>query len=450
MTLSLHARILLAATLILVAFLGLTGLVLDRAFQDSARSALEDRLQDQIYNLLGVLEPNNNKITIPGELPDSRMSLVTSGIFAQYSQIDGSDHWHSLSATGLKFNFVQFPEVGEEVFETVITKHGFKYYVISRGVQFDYGNGTTPPYILRIGEELGGFNPQINKFRNSLFTWLGGATILLLITQGMILRWGLKPLRQVAIDLEKIEAGTAENLSGHYPKELQGLTDNLNALINSTRNHITRYRDALGNLAHSIKTPLAVLQNAVQADDNKRNDAFSKLAEEQVQRMTQIVDYQLKRAATAGKASLNTAILIKPIAIKIINSMNKVYTEKAITTEIIIDDEVRFLGDEGDLYEILGNTIDNAFKWANANVKLEIIAAQENNKNSFIIKLHDDGPGMSDEIKQRVLQRGQRADPTISGQGIGLAVVHEIVLIYGGEVFIKNSDLGGALIEIKI
>ncbi|MFV1983924.1 MAG: histidine kinase dimerization/phospho-acceptor domain-containing protein, partial [Thiohalomonadales bacterium] len=348
MILSLHARILLAATLILVAFLGLTGLVLDRAFRNSARSALEDRLQDQIYNLLGVLEPVNNKITIPGELPDPRMSFVTSGIFAQYSQIDGSDYWHSLSATGLKFKFTKFPEVGEQVFEYVSTKIGFEYYVISRGVKFDYGNGSTPLYILRVGEELSGFNPQINKFRNTLYTWLGGAALLLLITQGMILRWGLKPLRKVAIDLEKIEAGVAENLSGKYPKELQGLTENLNALINSTRTHITRYRDALGNLAHSIKTPLAVLQNAVQAEQDNKNDAFSKLAKEQVQRMTQIVDYQLKRAATAGKASLNTSILIEPITVKIINSMNKVYTDKAVTSELLIAKNVRFFGDEGD------------------------------------------------------------------------------------------------------
>ncbi len=449
MTLSLHARILLAATLILIAFLGLTGLVLDRAFQDSARSALEDRLQDQIYNMLGVLEPKDNKITIPGELPDPRMSLVTSGIFAQYSQADGSDHWHSLSATGFEFKFKQFPDVGEEVFEYVSTDTGFEYYVISRGVQFDYGKGTTPLYILRIGEELGGFTPQINKFRNSLFTWLGGAALLLLITQGMILQWGLKPLRQVAIDLEKIEAGKAENLTGKYPKELQGLTNNLNALIESTRNHITRYRDALGNLAHSIKTPLAVLQNAVHAEHDSKNDAFSKLAEEQVQRMTQIVDYQLKRAATAGKASLNTSILLEPIVVKIMNSIAKVYTDRAITTELFIAKDLRFFGDEGDLYEVLGNTVDNAFKWAKSKVKLELIELN-NTKNKFIIKLHDDGPGISDEIKQRVLQRGQRADPTISGQGIGLAVVHEIVLIYGGEIVIKDSDLGGALIEIKI
>jgi len=449
MTLSLHTRILLAATFILVAFLGLTGLVLDRAFQNSARSALEDRLQDHMYNLLGVLEPSDNKITIPGELPDPRMSLVTSGIFAQYSQVDGSDHWHSLSATGLKFNFSTYPDVGEEVFSYTTTKHGFEYYVISRGVQFDYGNGTTPPYILRIGEELGGFNPQINNFRNSLYTWLGGAALLLLITQGLILHWGLKPLRQVAIDLEKIEAGTAESLAGNYPKELQGLTNNLNALINSTRNHIIRYRDALGNLAHSIKTPLAVLQNAVQSDKDSKHDAFSKLAEEQVQRMTQIVDYQLKRAATAGKASLSISILIQPIATKIMNSMAKVYTDKAITSDIIISDNVRCFIDEGDLYEVLGNTIDNAFKWAKSKVKLEI--SELNNENNKIsIKLHDDGPGMSDKIKQRVLQRGQRADPTTSGQGIGLAVVHEIVLIYGGEILIKNSKLGGAFIEIKI
>ncbi|MFV2059080.1 MAG: ATP-binding protein [Gammaproteobacteria bacterium] len=447
MTLSLHVRILLAATFILVAFLGLTGLVLDRAFRDSARSALEDRLQDQMYNLLGAIEPSDNKIIIPGELPDSRMSLVTSGLFAQYSQVDDSDHWHSLSATGLKFTFSQFPDVGEQVFETTTTKHGFQYYVISRGVKFDYRDSSTPLYILRIGEELGGFNPQINNFRNSLFAWLGGAALLLLIAQGMILRWGLKPLRQVAIDLQNIEAGIAENLTGKYPKELQGLTNNLNALINSTRNHITRYRDALGNLAHSIKTPLAVLQNAVQADHNREHDAFSNLAEEQVQRMTQIVDYQLKRAATAGNTSLNTSIPIEPIAARIMNSMDKVYTDKAINAELVITTDIRFFGDEGDLYEILGNTIDNAYKWAKSKVTLEIT---DFGKNKLLIELHDDGPGISDEIKQRVLQRGQRADPTISGQGIGLAVVHEIVLIYGGEILIKDSKLGGALIEIKI
>jgi two-component system sensor histidine kinase PhoQ len=163
--------------------------------------------------------------------------------------------------------------------------------------------------------------------------------------------------------------------------------------------------------------------------------------------MTQIVDYQLKRAATAGNTAFNTSLLIEPIATKIMNSMNKVYTDKAISSEMIVEKNVRFIGDEGDLYEILGNTIDNAFKWAKSKVQLEIIQFK---KNKLQIQLHDDGPGMSDEVKQRVLQRGQRADPSTSGQGIGLAVVHEIVLIYGGEIFIKDSKLGGALIEILI
>ena len=163
--------------------------------------------------------------------------------------------------------------------------------------------------------------------------------ILLIIVQTLILRWGLKPLRHVAEDLIKIEEGKKIKLSDNYPKEITPLTNNLNQLLDSSSQQLKRYRDALGNMAHSLKTPIAVLQGIV----NKTTSEDKNTALEQISTINNIVEYQLKRAATIGQKQLTHHNNLRSIAEKILNSLQKVYADKNITLEIVVDSNLAFL-----------------------------------------------------------------------------------------------------------
>jgi two-component system sensor histidine kinase PhoQ len=253
----------------------------------------------------------------------------------------------------------------------------------------------------------------------------------------------------VAADLAEIEAGRRTELIGHYPRELRGLTDNLNALIRHERSHLERYRHTLDDLAHSLKTPLAVLRGTL--DSGGSNQEFQHSVQEQVDRMSQIVQYQLQRAATSGRTTLTAPIALLGAVQKITASLDKVYAGKQVTCRLRIDDKAFFHGDEGDLLELLGNLLDNAYKSCRQHV---VISGQplvdHRYSTGLIIYVEDDGPGIPLDMAQSVLQRGVRMDTATPGQGIGLAVVQDIVRIYKGALEIGSSHLGGARLTVHL
>ena len=236
-----------------------------------------------------------------------------------------------------------------------------------------------------------------------------------------------------------------------YPKELANLTNNINDLISNERNHLVRYRNTLGDLAHSLKTPLAVLQGYF--EQNKLSGNSADTVSEQVWRMQEIVDYQLQRAAVSGKQTFNKPILIKPVADQLHSALNKVYIEKQLDSEINIDDMASFYGEKGDLMEVLGNVLDNAYKWANSKIKVAVTksSAQGKRRSRITIKVEDDGPGIDHDKIKWLTQRGVRGDEREGppGQGIGLGVVREIVESYSGTLDFSKSDLGGCKVIIQ-
>jgi two-component system sensor histidine kinase PhoQ len=448
-TLSLQARLLLAAILVLMIFTGLTGLVLDKAFRQSAETAMQDRLQGYLFTLLAAVDVNaEGTPRFNRNLPDSRFDQPGSGLYARVSRPGQAVAITSPSLLGINLPPLQQIPVGEYHYDT-IQLNAEPHYRLAYRVRWELEPGVDIPLDLQISVDLQSYTQQIATYRRNLWGWLGGAVVLLLLVQAWILHWSLKPLRKVAMDLALIEAGKAERLSGHYPKELQQLTNKLNDLLDHTRNQLKRYRDSLGNMAHSLKTPLAILANTLSL---KHTNAATSLqpsleAQEQLQRIRQIIDYQLQRAAAAGQASLGTSTRLKPLAAKLINAMQKVYAEKAVQIENLIAEDITCQCDEGDVMEVLGNLIENACKWCQQQIKL---TAKRRDANGIEICIEDDGPGIPAEVRDQVLQRGQRADPTTAGHGIGLAMVHEIVLLYGGELRIESSALGGAAICIHL
>ena len=444
MKFSLTARLLLAGTIVLTAFLGLTGLTLDRAFSDYAEKSLQEQIQAQTVGLVAAAVLDDNGILhMPKTLPEARYDTVNSGLYAQITSNDGTQLWQSPSMGHQDIPLPRnIPPSGRHFQRIMYT--GGELYSFSLGITFDLSEAIHEGYTFTVAENMAAYNEQITSFRDSLWGWLGGVALVLLAVQGLVLHWSLAPMRQVAEDLAAIESGRRQHLEGRYPREMLGLTDNINALLASQREHLDRHRHTLSDLAHSLKTPLAVLRGEL--EKSPPPEELPTIISEQVLRMSEIVDYQLQRAATSGRLPLSAPLPIAAAARKIAASLNKVYADKQVICQIHVTDNANFRGEEGDLLEVLGNLLDNAYKWCTQQV---IVDAALDQDQGLRLSVEDDGPGITPQKADAVLQRGVRGDSSNPGHGIGLAIVQDIVRVYKGTLTIEKSrTLGGAKITL--
>ncbi|MFI3137462.1 MAG: ATP-binding protein, partial [Methylococcaceae bacterium] len=343
----------------------------------------------------------------------------------------------SPSAIGL--NVMPPPELNPGTLQFMLTEQGryaLYYAVIWRNVV-----GVEREYIFTVTEDAQFVSNQVARFRDTLSVWLLALGLVLIFIQLSLLRWSLKPLRRVVKDLEAIEKGRKTHLDGHYATELEGLTGNLNVFINSERAHLERYRNALADLAHSLKTPLSILRGCTESFS-----ANKELVKEQISRMDEIVEYQLQRAAAKGEHKTAGTVDLSMIVKKISASLSKVYIDKNIVFDITAPEQSLICYEEGDLYEIAGNLMDNACKWCRHSVKISISPDQRKGRRNFalLLEIEDDGPGIPADKLADILKRGVRADENIHGHGIGMAVVYELTGLLGGLLEGGNSaTLGG-------
>ena len=432
----------------IIAFFGLTGLALDRAFQDSAYNAVRERLQAQVYMLLGAANMDDQQqLKLPKALPEVRFLIPDSGLYALVQDNTGQTIWRSDSMLGLAVPALPpAPARGNSFFGRVESQDKTDLLSFGFSIAWELRPNDYRGYTFWVAESESILQAQVSSFRRSLWFWLLAAGVMLALVQVLILRWSLRPLRQVAREVTEIETGQRSELTGQYPRELQPLTANLNALVRQSHHHLQRYRNALADLAHSLKTPLAVLSSAV-----AKTPSISELlgtVSSQVERMNQTVEYQLQRAAASGRIALSAPLPVAEFAARIRDTLAKVYADKKLEFKLDIAPELVFRGDEGDLLELLGNLTDNACKWAHHKVRIQ--AAQKKDGH-LLLQIEDDGPGIPIDQRERILDRGGRADPATPGHGIGLAVVRDIVQdVYQGQLTIADSDLGGACIRIAL
>ncbi len=440
---SIHSRLLIASSLVLAGFLGITGFALDQAFQDSAATAAQENLQSRIYALLAAADADEQgRLLLPEHLPERRLSEPDSGLYAMVITSDGELFWQSASLAGRSIQKSSQQTPGSRYFHTLNNGES-RLFSLDYGVSWEDDTGVEQQFTFVIAEDMEPMQAELERFRQSLWRWLGGMAIVLLLAQGWILRWGLHPLRGVAVDLQNIQQGTAGELQGDYPRELQGLTSNLNALLAHARSVQRRYRNSLDDLAHSLKTPLAYL-NSIAEDQDKDCDQLRQTASEQVKRMDGIIQRQLQRAAASGRITLTKPVAIEPVVQRLVESLNKIYRHKRLVTDMALQPGLMFQGDEGDLMEMLGNLLENAFKFASSTIRISAKHAEQ----ELFLSIEDDGPGIPARQLENVIQRGIRADQTLPGQGIGLAVVDEIVTLYDGKLKISNSEIGGAKVQV--
>lgn len=445
---SINSRLLFIATSVLICFFGLTGFTLDRAFQQSIIAATKERLQVHIYSLIAATDLNEKGVLhIPDALPHNRFSNPSSGLYAQITRNLHQFVWRSPSSLGLNIPYSVNLKPAQNDFHKLSIGEKTEVYAMSFGISWIEKNNKEYQFTFSVAESLVGFYAQLNSFRRDLWGWLIAIAVILLAVQAIILRWGLSPLRRAAQDLEAIEGGTKNNLDGTYPKELQRLTQNINRLISNERANLKRYRNTLDDLAHSLKTPLAVMQSSV--DNQKDLKTLSHAVQEQTERMSNIINYQLQRAGASGHMTYATPVAVEEVVHRIVATMNKVFGEKRLDFTIQISKNLRFQGAEGDFMELLGNLIENACKWGKHRINIDISPIFDP-KSGISLSVEDDGPGIPTEKISVVLERGVRADTRVQGHGIGLAIVKDIVATYDGQITIATSQWGGAQVKILI
>ena len=435
---SLSFRLLLSAGFILTAFFALVAFVLEQGFRESTEQALKETLQIHIYSLLSVAELTiDGELRVPKILREPRFENPGSGLYAEISQKGNGLIWRSSSAVGMIFLPPNRLKPGKSMF--IENENGL--FVLHYAVIWENKAGQEKYYTFSVAEDAFYVTNQVKHFRITLWTWLFFIGILLVAIQFLVLHWSLNPLRIIVSDLEQIESGRKSRLDGEYPTELKGLAGNLNALISSERAHLDRYRNTLADLAHSFKTPLAILRGCLELPNVSRQSM-----EEQISRMNEIVEYQLQKAAAKGQKKLTGKVDIARIIEKIIFSLEKVYKDQNINFSLLSEGNCQVYCEQGDVYEIAGNLLDNASKWSKKHVKVSLMSLKKSDDQpySLLLKIEDDGPGIPREKIADILQRGVRADENIQGHGIGMAVVSELVELLGGKLAGEKSEaLGG-------
>ncbi|GAB3243084.1 sensor histidine kinase [Chitinimonas naiadis] len=435
---SIRTRLMLGAAVVLLAFLAGAGLALQRAYADSVRDSRYERLQSTVYLLLARAElDTSGGLIMPLSLEEPRLSLPNSGLYANISNPSSREEWQSPSTLGLHPPFPRKLTAGEWRFHE-LKSDGKGYLAAAYGVKWAEGPRAMP-LTFAVVEDESEFFTELASFRRTLWTWLGGAGIVLLITQTLLLGWGLAPLRRVAREIMRIEQGEQPRVEGVYPSEIAGLTNNLNTLIEQQHARQTRYKDALGDLAHSLKTPLAVLRGALSEPAD-----LPAMVEQQVSRMDGIVQHQLGRAAASGSTRFAPPLQLSPIFRRIVDSLAKVYADKGLEFQLACPDQLLWRIDEGDAFEVFGNLLDNAAKWARTRVRL----STKLDGQALLVVIEDDGPGFSDP--DAALQRGVRLDERVPGHGIGLTVVADIVGAHGGQLTLSRAAHGGAQVHIRL
>jgi two-component system sensor histidine kinase PhoQ len=450
---SLRNRLLIAAGAILAFFLGAAGVILERAFQESVEENIYSALQSKLFGLMAVIEINADGVLVSDVLPDSRYNQMDSGLYSEIRGRGGSLEWRSPSLGGRALPFFSSLPGDFRYYDDLMADNSNfnQIQLVAMGLDIDWEieSGGTTTLSLLVAEDHAPYDEQIAAYRRSLWFWLGGLAIALLLMQGLLLFWALNPLRRLASELGQVESGALRALNSDYPKELLPLSDRINRFIDHEVRQREHQKNVLGDLAHSLKTPLAVMRGMLneRAEANKQLDA-----------MQDIIDYQLQRASTMGRRMFTEPVEVMPKLDRIVRSLTKVYAGRSIdfrtnAAEGSDGKSLRFFGDKGDLLEILGNLLDNACKHCNSIVQVSagaLVRDAEEAPRGLQLVIEDDGSGIPTNQRHKVMQRGIRADSRTSGHGIGLATVSAIVAGYGGTLEISDSYLGGAKVVVGL
>ncbi len=444
---SLQSRLLATLAVLLLLAAGIAAVGLDSLYRDLGLRARQDVLDAQIIALIATAEPDDAGRLIPDGLAEARLSNPGSGLFAEIHAPGNTAGWRSPSTLGSGLALAALPEPGERITEQTTLPDGTRILALSLGVRWSDEAGERN-FVFRAAESLEPFHAEVRKVRAALAVGALLISALLLLGLAIALHQALQPLRRLESEISEAEAGERELLGAHWPRELAGVTGNLNALLAGERKRLDRSRITLGNLAHSLKTPLAALHSQLeQLPANERQQLLPLLA-----RMQTIVQHQLKRAVFGGGgATLADMQLAEPLQ-QLRGALLKVYADRQVECTLHLAPGVAYPVEAADFLELAGNLMDNAFKYCRSRVEVRAMpwTSAEWRRPGLLLDVEDDGHGIAAHERARVLERGVRVDESVDGQGIGLSVGRDIAAGLSGSLDIGASPLGGARISVRL
>jgi two-component system sensor histidine kinase PhoQ len=430
---------------VLAVFMVLTAVALERAVVKRALVAEEDGLQLLIYSLLAAvdLDRGGHGITVAAErLFEPGLVARNSGLYALIYDAQMNLVWRSRSVTS-EFPALDEIELGEWQFETM-EHDSIPFFRLAFAIQWPDIDAELRRYDVVVWRNAQDYFEQLQRFRQTLWAWLIITTVLLLLIMYAVARWSLRPLQQIGLEVKAIEDRRQSGFEQSYPDEIAPLTENLNILLKREQFQQQRYRNAMDDLAHSLKTPLAVLTGL--GDRQGLDGAQLETLREQTERMNQIVSYQLQKATSVSDIRIARPIDLVAVIDRLMSALEKVYQEKSMRIERDLPPRMLLRMDEGDCLEVVGNLLDNAFKYGRGRIAL---TGRVGDDKSTRLAIEDDGDGLDEVEIEKILDRGTRLDEATEGQGIGLAVVADIVESYNIRLRFSKAGLGGLKVELE-
>ncbi|MDH1263379.1 ATP-binding protein [Pseudomonas sp. GD03944] len=434
----------LGAAVLAVLFMAALLPVLRGAFVIALEEVIETRLAADAAALVAAARTDSGHLVMPEKLPGEEFDKLDASLLGYIYDRDGRLLWQSRSTLGEPVQYVpRYDGIGHEFLRIGGETEGFFVY----DVEIDLLRGQDTALSIVTMQPTREYQVMYRGFMDQLYLWLGVALVVLLGLLWFGLTWSFRSLRGLSAELDEVESGRRESLSEEHPRELLRLTRSLNRLLDSERRQRERYRHSLDDLAHSLKTPLSVLQGVSEAmADQPQNREQAQTLQSQVERMSQQVGYQLQRASLRKSGLVRHRVQLGPPLDTLCEALDKVYRDKQVQ---VLRDFAPDLGvpmEQAALLELLGNLLENAYRLCLGQVR---VAARQVG-GSCELWVEDDGPGVPAEQRERILRRGERLDALHPGQGIGTAVVKDIIDSYDGELSVDASELGGACFRVRL
>jgi signal transduction histidine kinase len=433
---SLTLRLVGAGLIWMLVLLSAGGAVLTTAFRESVLQEFGHRLDAMLRGMIAVTDiAPDGSLVITRPLGDPRFEQIFSGWYWQVAEPSG----RLIRSRSLWDSTLPVHDDGTEMRRHEISgPRGETLLVAERDLHFP---GMAGPVHVLVASDRRELDERIRSFDLLLLAALSLFAVGMAFAVVLQVRYGLSPLRAMTADLAAIRRGVSQRLNGPYPQEIAPLAEAMNAVLEHDAALIERARTHVGNLAHSLKTPLAVLHAEL------RDSPGKPVVDEQVRIMTRLIEHHLARAsATAGSGrALGAEIPIRPVVEEIATMLGRIHAARQIGIDIQVSPDIRFRGGREDLEEMLGNLMENACKWARSRVRITAAAT-----GPLVICVEDDGPGLSPDQATRVSRRGARLDEAMPGWGLGLGIVTDLAAIHGGTLTMDRSELGGLRATITL
>ena len=440
---SLRLRLMMAAALLAVIFMLALLPALQGAYSLALQDSIEQRLASDVTTMISAARVEDNRLLMPLLLPGEQFNLSDSRLLGYIYNRNGELVWRSRATelAGIDYR-PRYDGTGNQ-FGKIKNANGEEFFVYD--VEIKLLGGRNAAFSIVALQPVREYQVIISALREKLYLGFGAALVVLLALLWMGLTWGLKALRGLSQELDQVETGERESLSEEHPLELLRLTGSLNRLLLSEREQRIRYRDSLGDLAHSLKTPLAVLQGVSETMAKRPQDLEqARLLQSQIERMSQQISYQLQRASLRKSGLVRHHVVLRPVVESLCNTLDKVYRDKQVNVCLDLPDGCQVAMEQGALLEMLGNLLENAYRLCLGRIRISLRASLSGDE----LCVEDDGPGVPESQRARILERGERLDRQNPGQGIGLAVVKDIIESYNARLTLEDSPLGGAAFRI--